>query len=225
MKTLVIVAILLTVTTASYAQTKHGSSPPQPVPTPPVVPANGIKLDAKGVFAGSHYSNALLGLTFDLPAGWELQDSDTGAQFAARATEKGAEAGQGRPAAQASLARTTLLFLLVRPTQTATNPSVVVLSEDIALVFNVRTPEQYLMGMRKQAGAAPLSFDSYTTNEKINGVDFAWMGAVPKNPNLALGQRYYVTIRNHHAIGLVMTFHSEAELNACLEVLNALKFK
>ena len=224
MKTLFLAAILLTAAASSFAQIKRGSSPPQPVPTPPPIPANGIKVDTKGTFEGSHYSNALLGFTFDLPAGWEAQDSETRAQFAARASEKGLEAVHGGAAAQDSIARTSLLFLLVRPTQTATNPTVMVMSENIALAFNIRTPEQYLMSMRKQVADAPISFNTYTTNEKINGAEFAWIGATPRNQNLGIAQRYYVTIRNHNAVGLVMTFHNEAELNACLEVLNAMKF-
>jgi hypothetical protein len=99
------------------------------------------------------------------------------------------------------------------------------MAEDIALAFNVRTPEQYLMAARKAGENTPLLFDTSTTSATINGTDFAWMGAVPKNNALILNQRYYATLRHHHALSFVMTFHGEKEFQWCMGVLNSIKFE
>ena len=182
-------------------------------------------MDAKGSFDGQVYTNKVLGFSLTVPEGWQFQDPETQTQFAARATERSAEMAQNSAGAKASLNRTKLLFILVRPTMTATNPTIVGMLEDVALAFNVRTPEQYLMAARNAIANNPtLLFDSYTTSEKVNGIDFSWMGAHPKNPSVNVAQRYYATLQNHQAIGFVMTFHSADELEWCLQVLQGIKF-
>ncbi|HMH41911.1 MAG TPA: hypothetical protein VK557_00385 [Pyrinomonadaceae bacterium] len=206
-------------------QSRQGSPPP-PVPAPsPVVTTEGIKVDVKGSFDGPIYSNKVLGFNVSVPQGWQVQDTETRTEFASRVTEKTNSANAEKPAVKAYLSRTTLLFILVRPTETATNPTIFAMAEDIALAFNVRTPEQYLMSARKVGDNTPMLFDAYTTSGKINGIDFAWMEAVPKNSAVILKQRYYATLRHHHAIGFVMTFHTEQEFQWCMEVMNSIKFE
>ncbi len=227
MKNRILLAIIVVAwATPLCAAQSRQVSPPPPVPTPtPLATAEGIKVDVRGSFDGSVYSNKVLGFKINVPAGWEAQDRDTQKQFAANATEKSNAANEGKPGVKASLARTTLLFILVRPTATATNPNIFGMTEDIRLAFNVRTPEQYLMAARKAGENTPVLFDNYTTSETINGIDFAWMGATAKNPAVNVSQRYYVAIRNHYAISFVMTFHSEQEFQWCMEVLNSIKFE
>jgi len=226
MKNNLLLAILFIACLASpnAGQSKH-SEPSRPAPTPSPAANQGIKVDVKGSFEGSTYTNAALGFTITMPEGWQVQDNETQTQFAARATERSSTYGQGKPGTAAGLERTAILFMLVRPTETPTNPIVIGIAEDIALAFNVRTPEQYLMAARTNGADPAIDFDTITTSEKINGADFAWMGAKPKNPNSHTYLRYYVTLRKHHAIVFVLTFHRAEELQWCLDVLTSLKFE
>src|SRR2546423_7631333 len=136
-------------------------SPPPPVPRPtPIATAGGIKVDVRGSFDGSIYSNKVLGFNVSVPQGWQVEDTDTRSEFAAAVSEKSIAANPGKPEIKASLARTNLLFILVRPTTTATNANFFAMSEDIRLVFNIRTPEQYLMATRKTGENSPLLFEN-----------------------------------------------------------------
>src|SRR5438045_3740523 len=108
--------ILLSIIAAACAaqlcagQSRPGSPPP-PVPAPsPVATAGGIKVDVRGSFGGSVYSNKVLGFNVSIPQGWQVQDTDTRTQFATTVSEKSAAANPGKPEIKASLARTTLLF-------------------------------------------------------------------------------------------------------------------
>ena len=197
----------------------------QPAPSPPPPARTGIKIDVKGSFDGQNYTNKPLGLSMILPQGWEPQDTETQRQLAEKVDETVHDRSGGTAAAQASVSRTAILFILVRPTEGRTNPTILGMVEDIALAFNVRTPTQYLMAARAIAEKSPLVFDNHVTTETINGVEFAWLVAVPKDPSSSARQRYYVTLRRNHAISFVVTYHGDDELKSGMEVLHSLKFE
>lgn len=216
--------------TVSIAQSKRGPStqppPPRPAPTPTDFKPASVAVDVTGSFTGQEYVSPALGFNLTLPQSWQAEDREVQTRFAERASEKVAENAAGRqPAAQASVARTTLLFVAVKPTDGKTNPIIMAMAEDIALVFSIRTSRQYLEATRSSnAGITALVFDDQITTEKIGGVEFSMLGASPTVATSPLRQRYYVTLRHNHAIAFVLTFHGDEELRACLEVLNSLKF-
>jgi len=218
--------------TISVAQSKRSPStqppPPRPAPTSTDLKPATIAVDVTGSFAGQSYTNRALGFGLTLPPGWQAEDREVQNRFAEKVSQKAAENTAGRqPAAQASVARTTLLFVAVKPTDGKTNPIILAMAEDIALVFNIRTSRQYLEATRSSnASMTPLVFDDQITTEKISGVEFGMLAANPKDSTAySARQRYYVTLRHNHAIAFVLTFRGNEELQACLEVLNSLKFE
>jgi hypothetical protein len=203
--------------------------PPRPIAAEAKSPA--IKVDVNGHFNGPAYTNEALGFALTLPQGWQVQDTGVQQQFAEKASQATVDASSNKAAMQASVARTTLLFITIKPTEGRINPLVVGITEDISLVFSVRTIEQYIESLRRagEVEGSPLRFDEKMTIEEIGGVKFGVIGAGPRNPETALppsvGQRYYVTLRKNHALTFILTYDGAAQLQACREILNSLKFQ
>jgi hypothetical protein len=186
-----------------------------------------VRVDISGGFNGPTYTNNALGFTVTLPLGWQVQDREVHEQFAESATKKTEEITEGKPGAQASVERTKLLFIALKPTDGLTNPSVVAMTEDLTLVFNIRTPRQYLESMRQVAANSPLVFDDQITTEKINGVEFGVSGAAPRDtmsaPSPGIRQRYYVILQKNRALGFILTYDGNEQLRACMDMLNSFK--
>jgi len=186
-------------------------------------------VDATGKLNGSVYTNDALGFTLTLPAGWEAQDREVQQRFAEAVTEKTDEITKGEAGARASVSRSTVFLIAVKPTDDRTNPAVVGMIEDIRLAFSVRTPRQYLENIRAASQNTPLIFDDKSSTEQINGVEFGMIGAGPKDPKASpsptLRQRYYVTLRKNHAVIFILTYDGDTQLQACLEMLNSLKLQ
>jgi len=232
---IILFMLLACCASASFAQSNRAPAArpsPSPAPPPDPLPATqqtGVRLDVTGKFNGLVYTNSALGFTLTLPPGWQVQDSDVQQQFAEATTKKAAEVKEGRAAAQASLSRTTLLFIVIKPTDQRINPTIIGLAEDIRLAFSTRTVHQYLESMRSISIDSPFVFDANSTTERINGVEFGLLGSTPKEPHAPamanLRQRYYVIIRRNHALGFILTYDGPEQLQACMEVLNTFKLQ
>ena len=199
-------------------------SPPTPTPTPL------IKVDLRGQFDGQRYVNEGFGFEVNLPEGWEFQNQEVNEKFAETASQKGKEFNAPPKAAEQSMSRTKILFIAIRPTNTRTNPIVLGMAEDVALAFNIRSARQYIEAMRLITNErSPIIFGDRITDETINGVEFSYVGASARDPNVMadynIRQRYYVTFKKTTAIAFIITYHSPDELNFALEMLKTVKFK
>ncbi|HVG31999.1 MAG TPA: hypothetical protein VM911_02930 [Pyrinomonadaceae bacterium] len=215
---------------ATRAQSGRPPAPrPTPSPAPPPAAAKppSLRVDTTGKLNGSVYTNEALGFTLTVPAGWEAQDKEVQQQFADSVSEKSDEILKDTPSTRASVSRTTIFLIAIKPTNEKTNPAVIGMIEDIQLAFSVRTPYQYLENLRAAARNTQLVFDDKSTTEQINGVEFGLIGARPKDPNASasttLQQRYYVTMRKKHALVFIVTYDGDKQLQACMELLNSLK--
>ena len=151
-------------------------------------------------------------------------------QFAELASRATGETLKNQPAAsQSAVARTTLLLIAVKPTEGKVNPLVVGMTEDISLIFNVRTIEQYMESLRRAGESTPIRFDEQTTIEELGGIKFGVVGATPRNPETAqssnVRQHYYITLRKNRALVFILTYDGAEQLQACREILNSLKFQ
>jgi hypothetical protein len=214
---------------SAMAQARRNQPPPRPVASPSPKPAT-VKVDMLGTFDGAVYRNQPLGFRITLPEGWQAQDDEVKKQLAEGASENTADITRDRRAAKDSIARSTLLFVAVRPSDSPTNPTVLCMVEDVALVFNVRTPRQYLQSMRSIIDErAPIIFDDEITVEQISGVEFGVLGARLRDSATkvvsSVRQRYYVTLKRNKAIGFVLTYHDDKELQQCLELIHTFRFQ
>lgn len=227
-KKIATILLLLCCCLVSFAQTRRrtrDSLPPRPAPTnqTPATPS----VDQNGRFEGQVYTNTALGFSLTLPEGWQPQDTETQRRFAEGAAQRAQQYGGQSPAAQASVKRTSVLMIAVKPTEGITNPSVIIAAEDIALYFNVRTPKQYIEQMRTISRNTPMVVGENVTTETVGGamfgvVDVDFLNA-PQPGRAVVKQRYYVTIRKNHAIAMILTYHGPEELQACLDVVKSFK--
>ncbi len=214
---------------ARRTQLPRGSNPPPP----PLPAAVAPRIDVSGKLEGSTYTNAFFGFTLTLPHGWQAQDIEVKKQFTEVVKDKAQEDSVMRQRAyQASIARTSLLLIAVKPTEERTNPLVISMAEDIGLAFNIRTPRQYAEQLRQLSiidKNSLLIFEDEVKTERIGGVEFAVVDAVARNPNITpvakARQSYYLTVRNKYGISFILTYHSPEELQACKEMLASLKFQ
>lgn len=219
----VLTSLLIAVTAIAQTSSHQSTSTPTPTTGPK------IKVDLTGKFSGQRYVNEGLGLEVTLPDGWQFQDDEVNQKFAEKASERGATMSGGSKAMETSMSHSKILFLAVKPTDSRTNPTILGMAEDVSLAFNVRSPRQYLEIMRLQPFENnPLVFGDRITDEVINNVQFAFLGASARDPMVMaqfnLRQKYYVTLRKHYAIGLVLTYHSPDELESLMEVIRSVKF-
>jgi hypothetical protein len=234
-QTLLLASLLLCFcSVASVAQSRRTTrkqipppSPPRPIAAEAKPPT--VKVDVDGQFNGSTYTNEALGFALTLPQGWQAQDTGVKQKFAESTGRATGEVSKDQAEAQASVERTTLLLIAIKPTGGRVNPSVVGMTEDISVIFNVRTVEQYIDSVRRVSEATPLKFDDKSTTEEIGGIKFGVVGAVPRDPattpSPTVRQLYYITLRKNHALAFILTFDGEEQLQACREILSSLKFR
>jgi hypothetical protein len=213
--------IVLVTAGAVRSSSQQRTNAPAPRPTPTATSEN--KIDLKGNFDGSTYSNKVLKFTLKVPAGWQVQDEAVTKQHADETAKEAEKLINESAASRDSVAPSTLLLVMARPREGKATPTLFATAEYTKDV--VRTPREYLIAARSLAGNSLLLFSDHVAEEKINGVEFASMEAVPKDPKLNFKQRYYSALRQNYVISLVMTYQGDEELKWCLEVLNALKFE
>lgn len=225
------------------AQSRRASVPPsaQPVSPPPRAlplgdPKPSPRADVSGKFEGQTYVNKALGLSLVLPDGWQAQDTEVQQQLTNTVSERMKERTQKadpavQRAVQSSVARSTILLVAVKPSDDKISANMLAIAENIAVMLSVRTPRQYLELARhtNSIGDSPIVLDEEVKNEKIGEVDFAFVNAHLRNPQLAASstvqQRYYAMMRKNYAVMFVLTYGTPAQLQSCLDVLKSLKLQ
>lgn len=224
--------MLLICTSISPAQsrrTPRRQSPP-PAPVDLIARVDDPPVDVSGKLTGQTYTNDYFGFSLTLPTGWQPQDPEvqklTGEMIKQKTHEISDE--KHRAATEASIKRTTLLLLAIKPTEELRNSVLMLMAEDLALAFNVRTPRQYLEIMRKSTEYLPIAYTEITS-ERIGGVDYGVLGQGKPDPQTKaltnITQYFYVAMRKHHALVFVMTPGDPKHLQECKDVLGAVKFQ
>ena len=234
-KSLLLLLICLGVFDATSIRAQSGRAPARPGTDarsandapPDARPANDaqpvVHLDAAGNFDGTVYKNSSLGFSVTVPKGWEVQDKEVERAFASGAAEQTREIAGSEQSANESIDRTRLLFIAIKSSETNFNPSVIAMSEDISLAFDIRSSHQYIARLRSAAARTPLVFEPETADETINGVSFGVVGAASVSQAGKVRQRYYVAIFKHQALLFILTFHDDAQLKTCRELLASIK--
>ncbi len=197
-------------------------------------PKPAARADVSGKFEGQTYVNKTLGFILTLPPGWQTQDTDVQQQLIDVARERMQERAQkSDPAVQravrASFSRTTMLLVAVKPSEDKISPNIMAVAENIAIALSVRTPRQYLEQVRRTntIGESLSAFEDEIKTEQIGGLEFAFLGVHPRNPQLAASstvqQRFYVMMRKNYAVLFVLTYGTPEQLESCLDVLKSLK--
>lgn len=233
-------AAITTTTTAQARRAQAPQSSAQPPPPPRSVllgdPKLTSRVDVSGKLEGQTYVNKALGFTLTLPQGWQAQDTDVQQQLVDASRERMQERTQkADPAVQravrSSIARSTMLLVAVKPSEDKVTANIMAIAENIAIMLSVRTPRQYLELARhtNSIGDSPIVLEDEIKTEQIGEVDFAFLHAHPRNPQLAASstvqQRYYAMVRKNYAIMFALTYGTPEQLQSCLEVLKSLKLQ
>ena len=212
-------------TSASVAQSQRPSKR-RPFSLPPPY------TDMTGKFDGTTYTNKFFGFTLTLPQGWQPQDASVQQQFMEKVRQKAQlENTTNQVPPQTSMMRTTSLFLIVKPIGGEIDPIIFAMAENIAMIANMHSPQQYLERMRLASlrPNSPLLYEESPTKQTIGGVEFGMIEAILRNPTSAAlitaRLRYYATLRKNHALLFLLIYDSHEQLQACLDVVNSLKFQ
>ncbi|HOX38490.1 MAG TPA: HEAT repeat domain-containing protein [Candidatus Brocadiia bacterium] len=185
---------------------------------------------------GQRYSNAFLGMTFDIPEGWAIADEKTRAKLLEQAFGQVAATDPfGKMNASASKARTkSLLLVSEKPIGTymrGFNPSLILIAEDVGAFPGVASGKTYLEHTRKGMTKTnmPFKFSETFGEFAIGGEIFATMDGSAEVPfmgrKLVVRQKYLSTVRNDYALGFIMSYTDESHFKMLIEALRSLEFK
>ncbi len=188
------------------------------------------KLDF-GTIEGSVYRNAYFGLELNIPATWNIQDSE---QKKAMMEQGGKLMAGSDKTLQAvydasALNSVVLLSAFKHPVGAAvdSNPNVTMIAEKITHAPGIKRGSDYLFHARKamESGQVSMSVRKDVYEKKAGDALFAVMDVDLKVGKKTVKQMYYATVLKGYALSIIITYTSPGELKELDAVLSTLKLK
>lgn len=225
-------ALSLAAADAARAQAGGSNQPPAshgrlpPVNVPSQVPVS------QGWLEGGTYTNDFFGLSLTVPPGWVALDvaAQQAVLNAGREVIEDGATQRKKAGIEASINRTHFLlsvskYDLNKPPQ-GFNAMLSLVAERVPTAV-IKTGEDYIAAMLRtaQGSAAQIELSGATRTERFGGVPFTVADAKLTTPSAVAAQKYYVTIRNGHALLFGYTYVDEADTKAFAGIMNSVKFK
>lgn len=188
------------------------------------------KLDF-GAVEGSVYRNAYFGLELNIPANWNIQDSEQKKAMMAQGGKLMAGNDKTLQAVYDASALNTVILLSAfkHPVGAAvdSNPNVTLIAEKIAHAPGIRRGSDYLFHARKgmESGQVSMSVRNDVYEKKAGDTTFDVMDVDLKIGKKTVKQMYYATILKGYALSIIISYSSPGELKELEAVLSTLKLQ
>lgn len=180
------------------------------------------KLDY-GILNGNTYNNTYFGVTITVPAGWNIQDTETTAMMRERGKAMLAgDDGNFKALLDASDVTSAMLLTVFKHPLGAPvvfNPGFVFVAEKVVNYPGIKTGADYLAQMRLLMGQSQVQyvFDEGVTSEMIGGMEFTAQTGSITIGQLKVTQKFYVSITKGYALSFILSYQKpeeKAELEA-----------
>lgn len=183
-----------------------------------------------GHFEGTRYLNDYFGLQIEFPEAWSIQDRETIEAISKTGIETLAGDNDNLEAAlNAAELQTVNLFAVFKFQPGAPvdfNPSIMCVAERLESMPGIKKGEDYLFHVKKLLNSTSIAYefpqDIYT--KTIDGIDFDVLTTQINVGVFTVEQSYCVTIMKGYALGMVVSYATEAEKSEMLTTLEAAEF-
>lgn len=184
-----------------------------------------------GRIANGKYINSFFNFEIILPPGWVVQTREQNQVKIEQATAwaSGEDKNMGT-SFKVSLANTTILLNVYQYEVGAPvdfNPSFALTAENVQYAPGIKTGSDFLFHGRRTLKKLPLQLectDGEFQREDIHGQAFYVMNVSMKDAGVTLKQKYYATVRNRFALGVIMTFINDEQKNTLEKVIHSITF-
>lgn len=176
-----------------------------------------------GYFEGNRYFNEYFDFQITLPKAWSIQDQQTTKYFREMAD---ALTGENKHMTVELFA--VFKFMLGSPVDS--NPNISCIAENLNFYPGVKTGSDYLFHLKREKralySAARLEYvfpkEIYTEN--LDGNDFDVLETELDLGVIKVKQLYYAGIVKGYAIGMALSYQTEAEKSELLDVIKTIEF-
>lgn len=175
------------------------------------------------------YKNEYFNMSIEVPKGWAVQSKAALTQLSDRGGELIAGDDKNlRAVLKESEKQSVHLFAFFKYEQGTPvdfNPSIIAVAENVAYMPGIKSGSDYLYHVKKllQAGRLKYSFPKEIYTKEISGISFDVMPAEIAVTDKVIYQNYYAARIKDYALGFVLSYSSEAEINELNQIVDQLK--
>ena len=184
-----------------------------------------------GSYEGTTYSQPYFGFSIDFPEDWVIQSREVNEGMMDMGGDLIAGEDQNLKARlKASEMNIVNLFAVMQHelgAPVAFNPSILSVAERIKNFPGIHTGEDYLFHARKllESGQVKSTFPKPVYPELVGGQEFYVMTMELPVMGTVVHQKYYATILRGYALGIILSYSTDEELEQLTEVLGTLRFE
>ena len=183
-----------------------------------------------GHFEGNRYFNEYFGFQIDFPKAWSIQDqqatdsiSELGGDILAGENKKMKSALR---AAELQTVNLFAVFKFMPGSPVDSNPSILCAAEKLKFAPGIKRGSDYLFHVKKlmSSGSVAYNFPKEFYTENLDGNDFDVLEAEMDLGVVKVKQLYYASIVKGYALGIILSYTTEAEKSELLDVIKTMEF-